>query len=69
MKRIVPGVIAAALCCSAYAQEKFEVKVAEFVGAQHFMSKWLVGWGEKLEKASGTVRRTMPSTRSSCRDA
>ena len=53
MKRIVPGVIAAALCCSAYAQEKFEVKVAEFVGAQHFMSKWLVGWGEKLEKASG----------------
>ena len=46
-------VIAAALCCSAYAQEKFEVKVAEFVGAQHFMSKWLVGWGEKLEKASG----------------
>ena len=53
MKRIVPGVIAAALCCSAYAQEKFEVKVAEFVGAQHFMSKWLVAWGEKLEKASG----------------
>src|SRR5687767_15691426 len=36
----------------AQAQDKFEVKVAEFVTAQHFMSKWLVGWGEKLEKAS-----------------
>ena len=29
------------------------MKVAAFVGAQHFMSKWLVQWGEKLEKASG----------------
>ena len=28
------------------------MKVAEFVGAQHFMTKWLVQWGEKLEKAS-----------------
>jgi TRAP-type C4-dicarboxylate transport system substrate-binding protein len=53
MKRFVPGVVAAALCCSAYGQEKFEVKVAAFVGAQHFMSKWLVGWGEQLEKTSG----------------
>jgi TRAP-type transport system periplasmic protein len=53
MKRLVPALVAAALCCPAYGQEKFEVKVAEFVGAQHFMSKWLVGWGEKLEKASG----------------
>ncbi len=34
------------------AQEKFELKVAEFVGAQHFMTQWLVKWGEKLEKAS-----------------
>ena len=37
---------------TAQAQEKFEVKVAEFVGAQHFMTKWLMTWGEKLEKAS-----------------
>lgn len=37
----------------AQAQDKFEVKVAEFVGAQHFMTQWLVKWGEKLEKASG----------------
>src|SRR6267143_888464 len=34
-------------------EEKYEVKVAEFVGPQHFMTKWLVQWGEKLEKASG----------------
>ncbi len=51
-KAIVAGV-AAALCSAAQAQDKHEVKVAEFVGAQHFMSKWLVGWGEKLERASG----------------
>jgi TRAP-type C4-dicarboxylate transport system substrate-binding protein len=43
----------AALAVPAAAQEKFEVKVAEFVGPQHFMTKWLVQWGEKLEKASG----------------
>jgi TRAP-type C4-dicarboxylate transport system substrate-binding protein len=46
-----------ALLCSvalpAWAQQKIEVKVAEFVTPQHFMSKWLVQWGEKLEKASG----------------
>jgi TRAP-type transport system periplasmic protein len=36
----------------ANAQDKYEVKVAEFVGPQHFMTKWLVQWGEKLEKAS-----------------
>jgi len=37
---------------AAHAQEKFEVKVAEFVGTQHFMTQWLMQWGEKLEKAS-----------------
>jgi TRAP-type C4-dicarboxylate transport system substrate-binding protein len=42
----------AALAAPAAAQEKFEVKVAEFVGPQHFMTKWLVQWGEKLEIAS-----------------
>ena len=43
----------AAFGISAQAQQKFEVKVAEFVGAQHFMTQWLMKWGEKLEKASG----------------
>jgi TRAP-type C4-dicarboxylate transport system substrate-binding protein len=38
---------------AAEAQEKFEVKVANFIPAQHFVSKWLVTWGEKLEKSSG----------------
>src|SRR4051812_42302708 len=52
MRRIVAALITAALAAPAAAQEKFEVKVAEFVGAQHFMTQWLVGWGEKLEKAS-----------------
>jgi TRAP-type C4-dicarboxylate transport system substrate-binding protein len=44
--------LAAAVSLSASAQEKFEVKVAEFVAPQHFMTKWLMAWGEKLEKAS-----------------
>ena len=33
-------------------QQKFEVKVANFVGPQHFQSQWLVKWGETLEKKS-----------------
>jgi TRAP-type transport system periplasmic protein len=49
---IVAGVTAAVLALPAVAQDKVEVKVAEFVGAQHFMTKWLVSWGERLEKAS-----------------
>ena len=52
MKKVLAGAVAVAFCAAAQAQDKFEVKVAEFVGAQHFMSKWLVAWGEKLEKAS-----------------
>src|SRR4051812_43886477 len=49
-------ILAVALLACAYpagAQEKFEIKVAEFVAAQHFMTQWLVKWGEKLEKSSG----------------
>jgi TRAP-type C4-dicarboxylate transport system substrate-binding protein len=49
-KLLAAGLLIAA--APALAQDKFEVKVAEFVGAQHFMTKWLIGWGEKLEKAS-----------------
>src|SRR5512134_1041254 len=51
-KSILVGATAAVLALPATAQDKIEVKVAEFVGAQHFMTKWLVQWGEKLEKAS-----------------
>ena len=53
MRRVLIAVAAAALSAPAMSQQKIEVKVAEFVGAQHFMTKWLVQWGEKLEKASG----------------
>ena len=53
MFRTISGFAAAALIAgAAHAQEKYEVKVAEFVGAQHFMTIWLMKWGEKLEKAS-----------------
>jgi TRAP-type transport system periplasmic protein len=36
----------------ARAQQKFEVKVANFVGPQHAHSQYLVRWGEALEKKS-----------------
>jgi TRAP-type transport system periplasmic protein len=52
MRKAIVAAVAAGLCSAAQAQDKHEVKVAAFVGAQHFMSKWLVGWGEKLERAS-----------------
>jgi TRAP-type C4-dicarboxylate transport system substrate-binding protein len=51
-RKILAGLIAAAFAAGAQAQEKHEVKVATFVGPQHFSSQWLVKWGEKLEKAS-----------------
>src|SRR3954463_11361913 len=49
----ITAALAVALASPALAQEKFEIKVAEFVAAQHFMTQWLVKWGEKLEKSSG----------------
>ena len=52
-KNLIAAAAALALAAPVAAQDKHEVKVAAFVGAQHFMSKWLVQWGEKLEKASG----------------
>ena len=50
--KVLASLVALGFAAAAQAQQKFEVKVAEFVGAQHFMTKWLVGWGERLEKAS-----------------
>ncbi len=44
----------------ALAQQKFEMKLAYFVGDQHAMSQWLIKWSEGLEKDSGgriTVKR------------
>jgi TRAP-type C4-dicarboxylate transport system substrate-binding protein len=52
VRKCLVAAIALGFSAGASAQQKFEVKVAEFVGAQHFMTQWLVKWGEKLEKAS-----------------
>lgn len=51
-KKLLTGLIALGLAAGVQAQDKHELKVATFVGPQHFMSQWLVKWGEKLEKAS-----------------
>jgi len=37
---------------SAHAQQKYEMKLAYFVGDQHAMSQWLIHWSEQLEKGS-----------------
>src|SRR5258708_37163481 len=50
--RLTAFLVISFFSCQTLAQEKFELKVAEFVGAQHFMTQWLGKWGEKLEKAS-----------------
>jgi TRAP-type C4-dicarboxylate transport system substrate-binding protein len=45
---------------AAWAQQKFEMKLAYFVGDQHAMSKWLIKWSDQLAKDSGgriTVKR------------
>jgi TRAP-type C4-dicarboxylate transport system substrate-binding protein len=51
--KISVTLVACAFAAGVQAQQKHEVKLATFVGPQHFMSQWLVRWGEKLEKASG----------------
>ena len=48
--------VTAALACAApmlHAQQKYEMKLAYFVGDQHAMSQWLIKWSESLEKGSG----------------
>jgi TRAP-type C4-dicarboxylate transport system substrate-binding protein len=56
-KELLAGLIALAAlaiaAAGAQAQQKYEVKLATFVGPQHFMSQWLVKWADKLEKDSG----------------
>jgi TRAP-type transport system periplasmic protein len=44
------GVVAAP---AVLAQQKFEMKLAYFVGDQHAMSKWLIKWSDNLAKESG----------------
>jgi TRAP-type transport system periplasmic protein len=51
----VAGAAAVALGAAglAQAQQKYEMKLAYFVGDQHAMSQWLIKWSEGLEKGSG----------------
>ena len=50
----VAGAAALALAAGAVqAQQKYEMKLAYFVGDQHAMSQWLIKWSEGLEKGSG----------------
>jgi TRAP-type C4-dicarboxylate transport system substrate-binding protein len=50
----VAGAAALALAAgAAQAQQKYEMKLAYFVGDQHAMSQWLIKWSEGLEKGSG----------------
>jgi TRAP-type transport system periplasmic protein len=50
-------IVSAALCAlaptGAIAQQKFEMKLAYFVGDQHAMSKWLIKWSDDLAAKSG----------------
>ena len=45
-----------------WAQQKFEMKLAYFVGDQHAMSRWLIKWSEQLEKEFGRAhhRQALP---------
>jgi TRAP-type transport system periplasmic protein len=54
---VAVGVLAAP---DASAQQKFEMKLAYYVGDQHAMSKWLIKWSDQLATDSGgriTVKR------------
>ncbi|HTP95914.1 MAG TPA: TRAP transporter substrate-binding protein [Burkholderiales bacterium] len=50
---LAAAVLLLAGATDASAQQKFEMKLAYFVGDQHAMSQWLIKWSEKLEKDSG----------------
>src|SRR6185436_1108441 len=45
--------VALAFVAPVQAQQKYEMKLAYFVGDQHAMSLWLIKWSEQLEKGSG----------------
>ena len=46
-------VLALGMAGAAQAQQKYEMKLAYFVGDQHAMSQWIIKWSEGLEKGSG----------------
>ena len=55
MKQVLAaaGVALALGAPAVHAQQKYEMKLAYFVGDQHAMSQWLIRWSEQLEKGSG----------------
>jgi len=52
LRSLAGAVLAAGLATSAHAQQKYEIKLAYFVGDQHAMSQWLIKWSGELEKGS-----------------
>src|SRR5215813_14266940 len=52
LRSLAGAVLAAGLAAAAHAQQKYEIKLAYFVGDQHAMSRWLIKWSETLEKRS-----------------
>jgi TRAP-type transport system periplasmic protein len=50
---IAAGVAAMVLSGFSAAQQKFEMKVAYFIGDQHPVGAWFVRWSDGIEKASG----------------
>ena len=52
LRWLAGAALAAGLAAVAQAQQKYEMKLAYFVGDQHAMSKWLIAWSENLEKRS-----------------
>jgi TRAP-type C4-dicarboxylate transport system substrate-binding protein len=52
LRAALGALIVAVLTVPVQAQQKYEMKVAYFVGDQHAMSQWLVKWSEQLEKGS-----------------
>src|SRR5262245_3873117 len=53
IQRILAAIALAAAVPMVHAQQKYERKLAYFVGDQHAMSQWLIKWSESLEKGSG----------------
>jgi TRAP-type C4-dicarboxylate transport system substrate-binding protein len=57
---LLAAILAVLAAPAAWAQQKYEMKLAYYVGDQHAMSKWLIRWSDKLAKDSGgriTVKR------------
>src|SRR5256714_7638803 len=53
LRTSIAAVACACMLPAAQAQQKYEMKLAYFVGDQHAMSQWLIKWSESLEKGSG----------------